>query len=338
MSTKSATTATTAPSPSRTWHIVSRFGSDDAYEPPLQSEDRVLYVPFGASGSITVGQTANEDSMTGGQPSPTGGQGWSSPQTHIKVVHQVHHTLQDTFAREGIVPSVTVIDLLAAAITVYAADVRVPRRDAFDGWTRDFVLHLAVASPGLWAPALPVLERLLAFLTGDHWRLTLRPLPTKGGDLERTWLGTTSTTTLTTPPPSGSLASPDMSQVGLGTTHLTVRPGQPRLPGQRAAARVCLFSGGLDSYIGAIDQAARGDMTGTGGPSRIGTGTHERRTAQFQRRIRAQLWSRGCPIRAPLGVASVGRRQHGGLRDHDAEPVDPISRARLGSRRWHGGA
>src|SRR5690348_9586461 len=109
------------------WHIVALYGPGDAYQPRTQPDDETLVVPFGIPGH---------------------------PQA-------VHHTLDADFQREGIAPSGAAMDLLRVAIAAYSADVRVPRRAGFDGWTRDFTLHFSVEDPAQWVAAGQTLARLL---------------------------------------------------------------------------------------------------------------------------------------------------------------------------------
>jgi len=120
----------------------------------------------------------------------------------------------DVFARNGVVPSPTALDLLRLAIAVYAADTRIRRADAFDGWTRDIALHAFVHDPAIWLGASSLVEELLAFLTGDHWTVSFRPPP---------------------------------------ASHRPAVASPGREPRRVRADSVCLLSGGLDSFVGAID-------------------------------------------------------------------------------------
>jgi 7-cyano-7-deazaguanine synthase in queuosine biosynthesis len=125
----------------------------------------------------------------------------------------------DVFAAHGVTPSVEAEDLLNAATSAYIADLRVPRNSAFDSWTRDIALHLFVRSERPWDDIAPVFSRLLSFLTGDRWTIHTRRAPD------------------------------------------TYSPATGREPRERialTAKTVSLFSGGLDSYIGAIDQLVDG--------------------------------------------------------------------------------
>lgn len=119
----------------------------------------------------------------------------------------------------GATPSEAAVDLMIVATAVYAADTGVSReRYADDGWTRMIDLNVAVSEPGLWRKQQDHLSRMLQFLTGDHWGFTFRDRP---NDLQ----------SFTKQPEEMDLT--DFTQVSL-------------------------FSGGLDSLIGAIDLLASG--------------------------------------------------------------------------------
>lgn len=120
----------------------------------------------------------------------------------------------DIFAQYGLSPSTIENDLLNAAIAVYTADVRIARGNSFDGWTRALTLHLAVKDPNVWKEAISILEKALSFLTGDYWQVVIRETP------------------------------------------LSYKPAQGKKPKKVQSLdteSVCLFSGGLDSFIGAVD-------------------------------------------------------------------------------------
>lgn len=133
------------------------------------------------------------------------------------------------------------LDFLVLASAVYALDKTIARETSEDGWTREFSLSTPVSDPARWSDATPALAEAIAFLTGDRWNLAFVPL-------------------------RGATVFPRRG----------LRRGQERfmLP-MTALNTVCLFSGGLDSLVGAIDhlehqQASRlllvghhdGDMAG----------------------------------------------------------------------------
>jgi len=126
----------------------------------------------------------------------------------------------DFLAAKGFKPSETAADLLILAGLLNAADTRISRSaHAQDNWTREIDLHLPVANPKRWAGLAPLLKQMLDFLTGDRWRVFFRPRPAAHGSL---------------------VPEPNL-----------LRPEEP--------TTLCLFSGGLDSFIGTIDLLAKGE-------------------------------------------------------------------------------
>lgn len=120
----------------------------------------------------------------------------------------------------GLRPSETALDLLFLATAVYIADTRINREmHAQDGWTREIDLYLPVANLGLWdSNVVDVIHKALRFLTGDIWQVTFRQRPRGRAHLVN------------------------------GTASLLMfKPDN-----------VCLFSGGLDSFIGAVDLIENG--------------------------------------------------------------------------------
>ena len=117
-------------------------------------------------------------------------------------------------------PSEVGVDLMVLAAHVHAADTRIGRgANSQDGWTREIRLVVPVGDPALWNAASPILERMLNFLTGDRWSCGFRARPPR---FER------------------------LAPVR--------RPTLIEAPFDDLA----LFSGGLDSLIGAIDALAAG--------------------------------------------------------------------------------
>ncbi len=114
-------------------------------------------------------------------------------------------------------PSEIAMDLLIIASTMYAADTRVEREKwAEDSWTRMIDLFIPVSDPLFWESQKELLRKIFRFLTGDIWSLNFRPRTDPQLLLS----------------PRGTLSK-------YGMTYQT--------------DTVCLFSGGMDSFIGAID-------------------------------------------------------------------------------------
>ena len=120
--------------------------------------------------------------------------------------------------RLNIAPSEIALDLLIVAASVYIADTSVSRSSYEDGWTRRITIHLPVSDMEAWQAASDQLGKMLRFLTGDYWSIRFRGRPEKFQKL---------------------IKNPD----GLNLTDFD---------------NVSLFSGGLDSLIGAIDLIATG--------------------------------------------------------------------------------
>jgi 7-cyano-7-deazaguanine synthase in queuosine biosynthesis len=121
--------------------------------------------------------------------------------------------------RLGGQPSEMAIDFLFVAAMINAADTRVSRRiNAQDGWTREIDIVVPVSNPALWISQTDLLSRTLRFLTGDRWRIFFRERPKAFA-------------TIAKPPTNLALLKFD---------------------------DVCLFSGGLDSLVGAINILAAG--------------------------------------------------------------------------------
>ncbi|WP_276358052.1 Qat anti-phage system QueC-like protein QatC [Cohnella caldifontis] len=115
------------------------------------------------------------------------------------------------------IPNLTVLDFLFIASVFYATDKFVGRKATDDRWTRDIKIKIPVYELTKWQMTKEDLEKCMSFLTGDVW------------DIE----------------------------FYLNTSPLH-KPTERRRPPRRVlphvqADMVCLFSGGLDSLVGAID-------------------------------------------------------------------------------------
>lgn len=122
--------------------------------------------------------------------------------------------------RMGLYPSEVGIELFLLAALVYMADTRLSRRtESQDNWTREIRLVLPVHDPVMWNGCAITIQELLCFLTGDKWLLTFRGRFDKKQELS-----------VTAPQPR-----PELTFTGLS-----------------------LFSGGMDSLIGSIDELEHG--------------------------------------------------------------------------------
>lgn len=106
-------------------------------------------------------------------------------------------------------------DFLTIASCVYAADESVIRSVEEDRWTRDIALRIPVRNLENWLPVATQLSECVSFLTGDRWHITFEESQNK-------------------------------------LIRRRVRRRVTRILPLRGDA-VSLFSGGLDSLIGAID-------------------------------------------------------------------------------------
>lgn len=119
----------------------------------------------------------------------------------------------------GVFPSEMGLDLLIVAAHVHAADTRISRAEqSQDSWTREIRLVVPVSAPNRWQAAAETLTRMLGFLTGDRWSVGFRSRTDR----------------------FASIAAPRNTL--LPTTF----------------DALSLFSGGLDSLIGAIDLLENG--------------------------------------------------------------------------------
>lgn len=133
--------------------------------------------------------------------------------------HGIGHAIED-LGKMGLFPSEIGIDVLILAAHVYAADTRISRSsESQDSWTREIRLTVPVSDPDRWSGVVDLLERMLNFLTGDRWSFDFRARPR-------------------------------------GFAHLA--PARLKLHQHAPFDQLSLFSGGLDSLIGAIDMLEDG--------------------------------------------------------------------------------
>jgi hypothetical protein len=138
-----------------------------------------------------------------------------------RFAHGIGDALDD-LARLNVFASELGLDLLILAAHVHAADTRISRdTESQDSWTREIRLVVPVSDPRRWMSSTSLLQRMLNFLTGDRWILGFRSRPT-----------------------------------GFETV-VPARPPQLSPPPSNSLA---LFSGGLDSLIGAIDSLEQGQI------------------------------------------------------------------------------
>ena len=128
----------------------------------------------------------------------------------------IGNPLIDPIKRLGIRISSTEFDFMTIALAVTAADTFVQRKTSADGWTRDIKLQVSLHQPTIWQSQKETLEKALHFLSGDLWNLEIK---------------------------AGGYAPPNPY----------TRRQRYRLIRLRERNCISLFSGGLDSAIGAIN-------------------------------------------------------------------------------------
>ncbi len=109
------------------------------------------------------------------------------------------------------------IDLLYVSLSVFAADRLCLRNNAVDGWSRKLTIYIPVLEYDLWEKAKGTLEEMLGFLSGDKWTFIFRKR-------EQT---------------ENEKAKHEKWEKSKQQT--------------KDYEQLCMFSGGLDSFIGAID-------------------------------------------------------------------------------------
>lgn len=107
------------------------------------------------------------------------------------------------------------VDYLFISAVIYCIDKLIPRSLSIDNWTRQFQVEIPVYDSDLWNQNVEDFNNAISFLTGDLWDISYRELEC-------------------------SLIRPKKIRHRLFTEETT--PGA-----------ISLFSGGLDSLIGAID-------------------------------------------------------------------------------------
>ncbi len=117
--------------------------------------------------------------------------------------------------------NVRALDFLFISAVVYASDKIISRTATADRWTRTFELTIPLQQPEEWLDARAALEAAVSFLTGDRWTISF---------------------------------------VQARHVFQAVRPNRRRrAKGYPASPIVTLLSGGLDSFIGALDALAEYD-------------------------------------------------------------------------------
>lgn len=131
----------------------------------------------------------------------------------------IGNTCVDAIRRLDTLPDQRTFDFLTIALAIIAADSFILREQfAADGFSRHIELEIAVGNASPWQQISEKIESAVNFLTGDNWLISIR---------------------------SGGKHSPSRGDQ-LGLRNFTEL---------RRADSVCLFSGGLDSFVGVTDLA-----------------------------------------------------------------------------------
>ena len=109
------------------------------------------------------------------------------------------------------------IDLLYISLAVFAADRLALRNNAMDGWSRNIELYIPVLELSKWASNCGLLEKMTGFLSGDYWKFHFRKREFTAKELHH--------------------------KLKMENSKQTIK----------LYDKICMFSGGLDSFIGAID-------------------------------------------------------------------------------------
>lgn len=109
------------------------------------------------------------------------------------------------------------LDLLYLSLSVFAADRLSLRNETVDGWSRKLIIYIPVLEYELWEKAKSILEKMLCFLSGDKWTFVFR------------------------------------KRTQTENEKVNYRKLEKSKQESKDYDQLCMFSGGLDSFIGAID-------------------------------------------------------------------------------------
>ena len=172
----------------------------------------------------------------------------------------------DEFHRFFNAPEGIEADLLVVAGIVYLVDQLVPRSSFPDNWTRGLALSIPVENPQIWGNVSESLADAFQFLTGDRWQFIFN---------------------------------------GRQVPIYHYRKRRLRAKPLRPASTTCLFSGGLDSLVGAIDLLEEQDSPITLVSHYDLGSTAKRAQANLANRLRREY-----PWRINLIQARVGGVSH----------------------------
>jgi hypothetical protein len=126
-------------------------------------------------------------------------------------------TIKNCFNKFPGMVSNEALDLLYLSLFVFAIDRLISRTKAEDNWSRNFNVEIPVLSLNKWTKQKKLLETILNFLSGDYWNVNFYERET-------------------------------LSYENKAKIHFA----DLLFPASQVKS-ICLFSGGLDSFIGAVD-------------------------------------------------------------------------------------
>ncbi|WID95158.1 7-cyano-7-deazaguanine synthase [Bosea vestrisii] len=151
--------------------------------------------------------------------------------------------VMDAVSRLGFALQSEAFDFLTIAMAVTAADTFILREEAEDRWSRGLELTIPLSNPGPWIAVRARLEEALRFLSGDAWSLEFR---------------------------SEGPRRPLQSAIDRRRWRIDLTRSDS----------ACLFSGGLDSYVGVLDLLAGGGRPALVSHSYRGDRRYQNLTAQ----------------------------------------------------------
>jgi len=130
------------------------------------------------------------------------------------------------------------LDLFYISLTVFYADRKVSRKATNDSWTRGLKIYMPVLELEKWNRCKKTLENLVSFLSGDVWKFEFRKREIN--DIESEY-----------------------------------KKWSEKSPSKYIPNSFCMLSGGLDSFIGAIDLLSEDKNIAFIGHYGGGKGVHE---------------------------------------------------------------
>ncbi|MEB1806019.1 MAG: 7-cyano-7-deazaguanine synthase [Bacillaceae bacterium] len=148
--------------------------------------------------------------------------------------------------------SYTGLDLFYISLIVFGVDRKFLRESTEDGWTRSFKVFIPVLEFDKWCENKTQLEELLNFLSGDLWEIEFRKRKLIDYEIDAREI----------------INNTKFEKLNIN--------------------KICMFSGGLDSFIGAIDVLEQGNISDVLFVSHYGGG---KGVIEYQKVLRENLIS-----------------------------------------------